>query len=145
VCQRRQKDGTKEKIFSNGISVGYTDDLNGLNGFDVERLPLGGSMKFLTTFVGRVFPLSGRKIRTFTAKTPRTQRAFGHGITQIHTDRTTRSLRSLDARRSQRKNLESLHGTSLEGTSSKLVLSSSDAPFQPPPFSVGSSHLREGF
>jgi len=44
--------------------VGYTDDLNGLNELNVERLPSGESMKFFTTFVGKVFPLSGREIHT---------------------------------------------------------------------------------
>ena len=40
-------------------------------------------MKLFTIFVGKVLPLSGRRIHTFAAKTPRTQRSLEHRLTQI--------------------------------------------------------------
>jgi hypothetical protein len=48
-------------------------------------------MKFFTTFVGKVFPLSGRKVHTFTTEAQRTQRNFD-GINRIY-GITKRSLK----------------------------------------------------
>jgi len=44
------------------ISVIYKCALNGLIDFNVERFCEAGSVKFLTTFVGRVLPLSGKRV-----------------------------------------------------------------------------------
>jgi hypothetical protein len=88
VCQGCQKGREEWGIFLYGISVGYRHDFNGLNDLNAVRAYELGSMKLFTTFVGKVLPLSGRRIHTFTAKTPRTQRALGHRLTQIYTDLT---------------------------------------------------------
>jgi len=65
VCQEGGKGEREDKIFSNGISVGYKYDLNSLNDLNVARVPWGRSMKFLTTFLGKVLPLSGKHLHTF--------------------------------------------------------------------------------
>ena len=44
--------------------MGYLDNFDDLNDLNLERIPLGGSMKFLATFMGKVLPLSGKKIHT---------------------------------------------------------------------------------
>ena len=47
------------------ISVGYGYDFNDLNGFNVARVPSGGRVKFLTTFLGKSLPFSGELLHTF--------------------------------------------------------------------------------
>ena len=74
MCQSRRKGSGEITIFSYGISVGYLDNFDDLSDLNVERIPLGGSMKLLTTFVGRVLPLSGRKIHGFPTESWRAQR-----------------------------------------------------------------------
>ena len=80
MCQDWGKERGGGNIFCEGISVGYGDDFNGLNGFAVEHLPLGGSVKLLATFVGKVLPLSGSVLHTFH------RRAISYGHTQTTSD-----------------------------------------------------------
>ena len=44
--------------------MSYKCALNGLIDFNVERFCEAGSVKLVTTFVGRVLPLSGKGIHT---------------------------------------------------------------------------------
>ena len=62
---KQEKRERRNRVFSYGISVGYLDNFDDLNDLNLERIPLGGSMKFLATFVGKSLPLSGKGIHTF--------------------------------------------------------------------------------
>ena len=64
MCQSRRKGSGEITIFSYGISVCYKYDFSGLNGLNVARVPSGGRVKFLTTLVGKAFPLSGKRVHT---------------------------------------------------------------------------------
>jgi hypothetical protein len=71
---KQEKRERRNYDFSYGISVGYLDNFDDLNDLNLERIPLGGSMKFLTTFVGRVLPLSRKEIHSFTTVAQRPRR-----------------------------------------------------------------------
>jgi len=90
VCHRVGGGRGKWDIFSKGISGGYGHffyRLNGLNGLNVERPCEAGSVKFLTTFVGRVLPLSGTQLHTFHRRDAKVAKRIGHGLRGLHGER----------------------------------------------------------
>jgi hypothetical protein len=76
VCQEAQKESRESKIFYNEISVSYEYGLSGLNESSFGQPLFGRSVKLLTTFLGKIFPLCGRKVHTFTTEAPAVDRVL---------------------------------------------------------------------
>jgi hypothetical protein len=79
VCQGGQKENKESKFFYDGISVSYEYGINSLNESSFGQPLFGRSVKLLTTFLGKFFPLCGRKVHTFTTEAPAVALRMGDG------------------------------------------------------------------